>query len=489
MRFDCGTKCTTGLSLGRFLLPLVNPLPMASVVRGMSVPIATTCRLVLHHGARQVDLVVPVDVPVGDLLPAVVDLFGADLASSLLEHDGLEHDGWVLQRLGHRPLDEDATVAEAALLDGESLHLRPRADQLPPMDFDDLIDGIAVGVATRSGRWGRWMARPFALGAAAPLLLLAAVVAVRVGPWSAAAVLVLLTCVAAVWRWPLYDLLTTRALAAVVVLASVFLAADVWGNSPEHRVTAASSLGTLAILILDAAVLAIAVSGRPGALLAVMLLLSGGLALAMAALGVSWTVIATALVFLHLTVRPIAPVLAFSVAGLRLPAVPLRPEDLAEGTAPEPGAELLRRAAVADRCMTAMSACMGTVVAVGCLQVALTGGPWGALTGLLASCHLALSVRLSTSLWHRLFAVLPLSTTVAAAVLRWTDVDRGVVASAVLLLSGAAVLWSGHVLSRRRITPFWGRMADTLQLITGLAMLPVALLALGTYGAIRAVVP
>src|SRR5262249_20899493 len=66
---------------------------------------------------------------------------------------GFSHDGWVLQRLGEPPLDEDQGTAALGLYDGDVLHLRPRADQLPPMDFDDLVDGVATGTAERPGRW------------------------------------------------------------------------------------------------------------------------------------------------------------------------------------------------------------------------------------------------------------------------------------------------------------------------------------------------
>ena len=71
----------------------------------------------------------------------------------------------MLQRLGEPALDEDLGTAALGLYDGDVLHLRPRGDQLPPVDFDDLVDGVATGTAERPDRWRPEMTRRFVLGA------------------------------------------------------------------------------------------------------------------------------------------------------------------------------------------------------------------------------------------------------------------------------------------------------------------------------------
>src|ERR1700761_8333799 len=100
------------------------------------------CRLTVCGPARSVELAVPVHVPLIDLLPALLGHLGENLADA-----GLEHEGWVLQRLGDPPLREELSVAALGLRDGDVVYLRPRADQLPPLDFDDLIDGVAAGIS------------------------------------------------------------------------------------------------------------------------------------------------------------------------------------------------------------------------------------------------------------------------------------------------------------------------------------------------------
>ena len=117
------------------------------------------CRLTLCGPTASAELAVPAHVPLIDLLPALVGHLGDGLADA-----GLEHGGWVLQRLGDPPLREELSVAALGLRDGDVVHLRPRADQLPPLDFDDLIDGIATGISARPDRWQPDMSRRLLAG-------------------------------------------------------------------------------------------------------------------------------------------------------------------------------------------------------------------------------------------------------------------------------------------------------------------------------------
>src|SRR6202050_5648316 len=135
------------------------------------------CRLTVCGPGRSAELAVPVHVPLIDLLPALVGHLGDGVA-----HAGLDHGGWVLQRLGDPPLREELSVAVLGLRDGDVVHLRPRAEQLPPLDFDDLIDGVATGISARSDRWQPDMSRRLLAGVlAAPLAAGLAVLAGHLG--------------------------------------------------------------------------------------------------------------------------------------------------------------------------------------------------------------------------------------------------------------------------------------------------------------------
>src|SRR5262245_40838005 len=101
---------------------------------------AEICRLVVHGPGRRLEVAVPAEVPVADLFPALLRHLGDNVADG-----GLAHGGWILQRLGTPPLDEESSVAALGLRDGDVIHLRPRSEQIPPVHFDDLADGIATG--------------------------------------------------------------------------------------------------------------------------------------------------------------------------------------------------------------------------------------------------------------------------------------------------------------------------------------------------------
>jgi type VII secretion integral membrane protein EccD len=144
------------------------------------------CRLTVYGPKSRVELAVPAHVPLADLLPTFLGHLGQELATT-----GLDHGGWVLQRLGEPPLEEDLGTAALGLYDGDILHLRPRDEQLPPVDFDDLVDGVADGIAKRKDAWRPEFTRRLSLAAGALTLVSAGCwsrrsAPVRWPPWSAA---------------------------------------------------------------------------------------------------------------------------------------------------------------------------------------------------------------------------------------------------------------------------------------------------------------
>src|ERR1700678_2254375 len=155
------------------------------------------CRVTVVGPGRRVDLALPAHVPFAELFPVIARYAGLDRAA-VAQAPG----GWVRQRLGQSPSPPQVTPAQAGLLDGELIYLRPREAEMPPARCDDIADAIA-GVHEGADRWRPADARPVALGAGAALLLAGLAAILRAGPpWTipalAAAVMALLLLTAGV---------------------------------------------------------------------------------------------------------------------------------------------------------------------------------------------------------------------------------------------------------------------------------------------------
>lgn len=140
--------------------------------------VAGLCRLRFRGPLKVVELSVPSDVPLGDLLPTVVGFSGKD--GEDLAEEAVEAGGWVLQRLGAEPLDEELSAEALGLKDGEELQLRHRRDTMPLVHFDDLVDGIATGLRERGDSWRPALTHHLALAVA--LLALAGGIALLALP-------------------------------------------------------------------------------------------------------------------------------------------------------------------------------------------------------------------------------------------------------------------------------------------------------------------
>jgi len=176
---------------------------------------AMWCAVRVHgpHGA--VDVALPTGLPVGEIIE--------QLRSTLLPGVPLGRPGetWYLHRLGRLAIHPASRLADAALHDGESLHLSRGSVPLPVQPVDDGLVALADGAA----EVGRWSPR------AVQILAAVALVAAATG----AAVLALAV--------------ETAGPALPLLLAAALLAAAFWlrsGGSGGQDVPAlAAALGSL----------------------------------------------------------------------------------------------------------------------------------------------------------------------------------------------------------------------------------------------------
>jgi type VII secretion integral membrane protein EccD len=448
------------------------------------------CRLTVCGPVRSVDLAVPVHVPLIDLLPALVGRLGDGLADI-----GLEHGGWVLQRLGDPPLHEDLSVAVLGLHDGDVVHLRPGADQLPPLDFDDLIDGVATGISGRSDRWQPEMSRRLltgllAVALAAGLVLLAG----HAGPLSdviaAVLALVLLGLTGAASRAPA-DLPAAGVLGAAAICYAGLAAAELpmlHGGHVLATLAAERSAPLAAAAGMAGAATAVTLlrGGRRPALVATILAgclaVIGGVLAAVARLDVAS--VAGLLVALIMPLGGWVPVLAFRLAGMQLDPTPSSPQDVQADLDPVPGKYVLERTRWVDQYMTALYTGLAVVV-TGCLIVLALSTRWPArVVAIDVIVLMLLHSRVLVAARHRLAAVIPASVgatvLVCAAGLRsdahvWLALLAALVVGTGLLLAGERSL-PGH-----KLLPHWGRAGDLLQTVTAVALIPEVLWLLNLY--------
>ncbi|MFI9005905.1 type VII secretion integral membrane protein EccD [Actinosynnema sp. NPDC053489] len=443
--------------------------------------VAGLCRLRVRGPSSSFELAVPADVPLADLLPALVDHAGPG------DGEAVEHGGWVLQRLGGAPLDPEATPGGLGLRDGEAVYLRPAHDTLPQVHFDDLVDGVATALRDRSDSWRpQWTYRSLLAGVVLALglgvLLLDSSVPQPLRVVVAGVVAVLLLMGAAAASRAVGDGAAGTALGA---MALPYLVSAGWhlvdGGEPGARVLAGCAAGA------GGAVLALAAVGASAPLFLAAALVAGFGAVGAGALLLGQPPVgaAAAVAVGAVLLGPFAPGLAFRLSGLRLPLLPGDADELQTEIEPYPSGLVLDRAAVADHLLTGMHLACGLVCSAALVVPAATPGWRPAALVAAISVLLLVHSRGMGGVWHRLAALVPGTWGAALLALRWGS-DGALLALAALLLVAAALAVAAWTAPGRRLLPYWGRAAEVVQLVAAVAVVPLLLLVLGVFDALRA---
>nr|WP_221382682.1 type VII secretion integral membrane protein EccD [Actinoplanes polyasparticus] len=454
--------------------------------------LAAPVRLRFVLGDKAVDVALPGEVPLVELLPAVL----IELAPEAADH-GAEHDGWVVQRLGENPLDEERSATESGLLDGNTLYFRPRADQLPPLDFDDLVDGVGEQARTSAWRWTddrtRWMFLAFGGFILVGGLVLLGLSGAAVWRATVAAVLaVALLAAAGLVSRGVPDAQTGTLLAfAAAGYAAVAGWAGAAGLAPNSPVEVRLSLAVLAALVVLAAGLsAVADSALlfTGTLIALVCIAVSAVPAAAgpmtlqeaAACGLTMTLVLTLLL----------PPLGFRLGGLALPLLPGKPEQLSEDIEPA------QHRIVVERGSAGLAYHAALAVGVGAAQVLMAGaliqpgGFWPMLLALVVAVLISMRARHLTSALTRWASMTPAVALVGFDLIRFgadqSDVLRAAVLAPAVVAAAAAALTAAATLPGRRLRPYWGRAVDILEIFIAVALVPVLLAVLGIYSMVRA---
>lgn len=455
-------------------------------------PATELCRITVHGPKGRADLAVPVTVPVAQLLP--------ELARRIGTPD--EEGSWVLQPLGGTPLEPGGTPESLDWRDGAVFHLRPAAEPLPELDFDDVADGMASTVGRRPGRWRPELNSPLFLGFCAAALVVFAV-ALLSAPSAAAATAAAAAGTAMLLGGAFVAGAQRRNGALILLLGlggSVFAgltgAVAVAGPAAVLRLeTGPVLVGGLATAVAALALLgaralrAHAAPATPFGVLAVTGSLAGGAQWLHTGVGLTPTRVAGVLCATLLVLLVFAPRLAIRIARLRGPQLPRTAEELQHDIEPMPADTLAARTAAADGHLTV--AVVSAAVVFACSFPFLAGGSVAAtVLAVLVAVAALLHSRTFLGVWQRVplaaagglgLALTGLTTVAGLPVGVWVGW---------LLLLALAFGMSLLAMLRppgRRLLPIWGHLANGLEFASAAAVLPLLLQLFGVYALARGV--
>lgn len=433
------------------------------------------CRLTVLAPRASVDVALPADVPVADLVPMVLELVGEPAP-------GQPPRPWRLSGAAGGPLPAGATLAQLGVLDGELLRIAPDGTAPAPPVFDDPVDALAA-TANPAGT-----ARRRCAGALVLVLAVAASALLRDGGTIAAVAAALAACAAVT---VVARSTGDRSVALVTAMAAVPPAAVAgWALLPHADGTVRLLLAALLAGIVAGAgqlalrVVAPALAGVAAAAVPVVL---GGAAVAVFDAPPAATTVAVGA--FAVVAGPLLPRLALRLAGLPRPVVPADSGELADADRAAdvlPPDELAERADLARGYLAGLVGGVAAVAAAGAVAAATTGWPGVALAAVTAA---ALGLR-SRGFADPAPACTLLAGAVATAVgLAWvvTTPDPamwGPVAAGALLLAAGAGLAALHR-GGQMASPVARRAVDFAEAGLTMAAVPVAFWAMDLFTLVR----
>lgn len=446
-------------------------------------------RVTVLAPSTRVDVALPADVAVADLLPVLLAM-----TRERTPDGGAGHGGWTLGRVGQAPLDPTGTLAGLGVLDGELLTLRKRADAAPQPLFDDVIDAVAGSSPDSYRPWSADIAR--AIGStAAVAAVLGAAVTLYFGP--AGLVPAVTALVAAVVLLGVAGVLARvyrDQRAAVVVAGSTVALAFVGGLTAVPGATGRPHvlLACVAVLVLSAFAVSLLGGGVTTFTAAGTAALLGAGAALVAVLvahplpGIGAGVASVALVLLSF-----APRLTIQLARLPLPTVPITPAELAEDDTEQlpDVAAIERQSALGHRYLSGLVVGCAAVAAVGAL-LAAPAGVLGPVFAVVVAGVLLLRARTYANGVQAAALLAAGALTAAGVVAGWAvtadPTTRVVGVGSLLLVLAAGALVLGVVVPARRYSPVLRRAVELLEALLVATVLPIALGVMGLYQTLRA---
>ncbi|GAB3413902.1 type VII secretion integral membrane protein EccD [Flindersiella endophytica] len=446
---------------------------------------------------RRIDLALPEQVSVAEVLPGLLDRAGEQLPD-----EGVPDGGWVLRRGDGKPLTLGRTLGAHRIRDGELLHLVPRRTEWPELEYDDLVDAVAGGSSRLGSSWSNWHTRIAGLSLAAVSVLLGLAAVWWSGPphrppgwggtpgWSLLAAIVLVVA----------GVLLARAAgdsgagALAGVLAIPYAAAGggllLAGDRPL------TGLGSPHLLTASALVLLFGIVGLVGivdhaawfvtAIFAGLFGVLGGWLATFEALD-SADVAAILGGALLICMPGMAP-LALRLGRVPTPLLPRSTADLVRDDPQPPRPAVYAAVLRADGLLTGMLAASCLTVGICSIALADSGSRVAtAYVGLLVVGPL-LRARSYPITKQRMLLFGAAAIGAGALAVGRLIADRADpigLTLPVLALAAALLMLCGLRYSRRLPSPYLGRYAEVLEIVVILAIVPMACWVLGLYGLMR----
>lgn len=456
-------------------------------------------RITVSAPRRRIDLVLPDHLPVSELLPIILDYAGEGAAD-----DAEKHGGFDLRRTDGKTINPSQSMAMQQIRDGELLHLAPRHADWPEGEYDDVVEAIAAGAKVLGKQWDGNHTRITGLTIAVVTgvlalagLWLAGPVKTDAGSWLAPGIIALSTGVLLLAIGIALARTTGDSIAGATLGGLSLPFATFGGYTILAFEYPLSALGPEHLLVAAAVLLMFSVIGfyAVGETLRVFTagVVTGFFGIVGAALGFGpWNPdgVAAATVSITIMLLPSVPVLSMRFAKLPMPQLPQSAKELVKDNPTPPKDEIFAKVLRADELLTGLLIGVSIVTTV-CLYIVDTTPTLTApvsqkiLLGVVGCVYL-LRARLFPAVRQR---VPLLAAGIAGLAFLADDAvglfgpDMQLVGLLVVVLPAVVIaVGSGLVYSKKAPSPYIGRIADIVDVLLIVAVIPVACFAMGLFG-------
>lgn len=449
----------------------------------MSSDAATFTRVVVVAPRTRVDVALPADLALVELMPSLLDMVG-----ERSDDGGASHDGWQLLGVTGDALDRSRGLRALGVLDGASLQLSPTRPTSSAPVYDDVVDAIAA--ATLARRPETELRETGGALTVAAAFLTCALALLAGGPGIVTAGIAGLFAVLAIAA---AGVIRRSGLSTPIAVAAGAGGAVLAGTSgilavPGGMGAPSAFLGGAGLAV--AAILAGMLIGTGATVLTAMATIGGFTALG-GLVGLFWSAPASSLAVIAGTVAlatlTFAPWLAVRLARLPMPVIPTNPDQLRDEELSPDAALVARRSAVAGEYLDGLVIGAVAVTTVGAALAPIAGGIFGALYAAVVIAVLLLRARTVSGRRQKLAMLIggSAAAVVSLTASAWGSADLAVpVALAALTLAALAMVVTVTA-PRRRPSLTSRRFLDIIENLLLILVLPLALGAIDLYTTVR----